>query len=229
MENKIEKTKVYNVIIMDRSGSMWEIRKPAIMGYNEVLGGVKAAAEKYGDTQEHYFTLVLFDGSAIDEVYWNAPVADAAILTDKTYVPGASTPLYDAMGRTLSRLEKELAGDTNHSVVVTVITDGYENASREYDLFSISEMVILRLHGHRSRRGWRKREPVHHQRRQVRKDGRGDREYLQARTPRPRALYEGNGPVQQVRALRLYGKPQGVQHHPRRELLQRRIGPPRCY
>ena len=149
MEKKTEKTKVYNVIIMDRSGSMWEIRKPAIMGYNEVLGGVKAAAEKYGDTQEHYFTLVLFDGSAIDEVYWNAPVADAAILTDKTYVPGASTPLYDAMGRTLSRLEKELADDTNHSVVVTVITDGYENASREYDLFSISEMVR-----HQKELGW---------------------------------------------------------------------------
>ena len=33
MGKKIEKTKVYNVIIMDRSGSMWEIRKPAIMGY----------------------------------------------------------------------------------------------------------------------------------------------------------------------------------------------------
>ena len=28
MEKKIEKTKVYNVIIMDRSGSMWDIQKP---------------------------------------------------------------------------------------------------------------------------------------------------------------------------------------------------------
>jgi hypothetical protein len=46
MEKKDEKTKVYNVIIMDRSGSMWDIQRPAIMGYNEVLGGVKAAAIK---------------------------------------------------------------------------------------------------------------------------------------------------------------------------------------
>ena len=38
MEKKTEKTKVYNVIIMDRSGSMWSIQKPAIMGFNEVLG-----------------------------------------------------------------------------------------------------------------------------------------------------------------------------------------------
>ena len=39
MEKKNEKTRVYNVIIMDRSGSMWDIQKPAIQGYNEVLGG----------------------------------------------------------------------------------------------------------------------------------------------------------------------------------------------
>lgn len=71
MEKKNEKTKVYNVIIMDRSGSMWDIQKPAIMGYNEVLGGVKAAAKKFEETQEHYFTLVLFDSTSIDEVYWN--------------------------------------------------------------------------------------------------------------------------------------------------------------
>ena len=43
MEENVQKTKVYNVIIMDRSGSMWDIQKPAIMGFNEVLGGVKAA------------------------------------------------------------------------------------------------------------------------------------------------------------------------------------------
>ena len=43
MENTQAKTKVYNVIIMDRSGSMWDIQKSAIMGFNEVLGGVKAA------------------------------------------------------------------------------------------------------------------------------------------------------------------------------------------
>ena len=72
MEKNIEKTKVYNVIIMDRSGSMWDIQKPAIMGFNEVLGGVQAASSKYADTQEQFITLVLFDSVSIDEVYWNA-------------------------------------------------------------------------------------------------------------------------------------------------------------
>ena len=141
MEKKIEKTKVYNVIIMDRSGSMWDIRKPAIMGFNEVLGGVKAAQTKYAETQEQFITLVLFDSESIDEVYWNADPSKAEHLTTKTYVPGSATPLYDAMGRTLTKLERELKEDENHSVLVTVITDGYENDSREYDLASVKALV----------------------------------------------------------------------------------------
>ena len=52
-------------------------------------------------------TLVLFDSTSIDEVYWNANPANAAILTDETYAPGARTPLYDAVGRTLTKIEKE--------------------------------------------------------------------------------------------------------------------------
>ena len=141
MEKKTEKTKVYNVIIMDRSGSMWDIQKPAIMGFNEVLGGVEAARTKYAETQEQYITLVLFDSEAIDEVYWNADPAKAEHLTTATYVPGACTPLYDAMGRTLTKLEKELKGDENHSVLVTVITDGYENDSHEYNLAAVKALV----------------------------------------------------------------------------------------
>lgn len=141
MEKTSEKTKVYNVIIMDRSGSMWGIRRPAIQGYNEVLGGVKAAAGKYAQTQEQHITLVLFDSTSIDEVYWNADPSQAAILTEETYVPGACTPLYDAMGRTLTKLERELKEDGNHSVIVTVITDGYENDSHEYSLASIKALV----------------------------------------------------------------------------------------
>ena len=149
MEKNAAKTQVYNVIIMDRSGSMWDIQRPAIQGFNEVLGGVKAAAEKYADTQEQKLTLVLFDSTSIDDIYWNADPATAEILTDKTYVPGACTPLYDAMGRTLTRLEKELKGDGNHSVIVTVITDGLENSSTEYSGSAIKALVE-----HLTSEGW---------------------------------------------------------------------------
>ena len=141
MEANQPKTKVYNVIIMDRSGSMWDIQRPAIQGFNEVLGGVKADAKRFADTQEHYISLVLFDSTSIDNVYWNADPETAERLTDKTYVPGAATPLYDAVGRTLTALEKELHEDTKHSVVVTIITDGLENSSHEYSLAAVRALI----------------------------------------------------------------------------------------
>ena len=141
MENTSSKTKVYNVIIMDRSGSMWDIQKSAIQGYNEVLGGIKADAKTYAETQEHFMTLVLFDSTSIDNVYWNEDPAKAAILTNKTYEPGASTPLYDAIGKTLTRLQKELKGDPNVSVIVTIITDGLENSSTEYSLKAVQALI----------------------------------------------------------------------------------------
>lgn len=141
MEKMNEKTRVYNVIIMDRSGSMWDIQKPAIQGYNEVLGGIKADAKTFAETQEHFMTLVFFDSTSIDDVYWNENPANATILTAESYVPGACTPLYDAIGRTLTRMEKELRGDSNHSVIVTIITDGLENSSSEYSLKAVQALI----------------------------------------------------------------------------------------
>ncbi|MCR4860699.1 MAG: VWA domain-containing protein [Bacteroidales bacterium] len=149
MEKKNQKTSVYNVIIMDRSGSMWDIQKPAIQGFNEVLGGVKAAAAKFSDTLEQKISLVLFDSTSIDNLHWNADPSSVEILTDKTYVPGACTPLYDAMGRTLTRLERELKGKEAYSVAVTVITDGYENDSCEYDLPAVRKLIE-----HLKEQGW---------------------------------------------------------------------------
>ena len=104
MEKTNNRSKVFNVIIMDRSGSMWEIQRPAIQGYNEILGGIKTDALKFAADQEHFITLVLFDSSSINNVYWNADPAKAEILTTETYVPCACTPLYDAIGRTLTKL-----------------------------------------------------------------------------------------------------------------------------
>ncbi len=149
MENTSSKTKVYNVIIMDRSGSMWDIQKSAIQGYNEVLGGIKADAKTYSETQEHFMTLVLFDSTSVDNMYWNEDPAKIPVLTSETYVPGAATPLYDAMGRTLTRMEKELHDDCNHSVIVTIITDGLENSSTEYTLSAVKTLIK-----HLKEEGW---------------------------------------------------------------------------
>lgn len=59
-KTEMQKTKVFNVIILDRSGSMQRIRQAAVDGFNETLVGIKKAQEKFADTQEHFVSLVTF-------------------------------------------------------------------------------------------------------------------------------------------------------------------------
>lgn len=52
-KQEIKKTQVFNVIILDRSGSMECIRQAAVEGFNETLAGIKKAQEKFAETQDH--------------------------------------------------------------------------------------------------------------------------------------------------------------------------------
>ena len=135
METKkeIQKTQVFNVIILDRSGSMGCIRRAAVDGVNETLAGIKKAQEKFADTQGHFVSLVTFCSCETKRLYDNTPVAEANPLKIEDFQPCCSTPLYDAMGFTLTRMHRHVQGLTDAMVVVTIITDGMENASREYN------------------------------------------------------------------------------------------------
>ena len=66
-------------------------------------------------------------------------VGEVHELTDKTYQPDCSTALYDAMGMSLNALRKKVAN--NDKVLVTIVTDGYENASIEYSGKAIKSLV----------------------------------------------------------------------------------------
>ena len=67
------KTKVFNVIILDKSGSMSSIARQAIDGVNETIGSIRSAQEKNPD-QEHIVTLVAFCGCEMKAIYDNVPV-----------------------------------------------------------------------------------------------------------------------------------------------------------
>ena len=143
------KTQIFNVIILDRSGSMECIRKAAVDGFNETLAGIKKAQEKFADTQEHYVSLVTFCSCETKHVFDKTPVADAVPLKVEDYQPCCCTPLYDAMGITLTAMRKYVEKIEDSVVVVTIITDGLENASQEYSGKAIKELVE-RLRGE----GW---------------------------------------------------------------------------
>ncbi len=137
------KTKVFNVIILDQSGSMGCIHHEAVSGVNETIQSIQDAQKKEPD-QEHTVTLVTFNSSETRAVIQNQPVDKIKLLKEKEFQPRASTPLFDAMGNTINRIHKWVKDVNNAAVAVTVITDGYENASREFSGNDIKALIDAR-------------------------------------------------------------------------------------
>ena len=131
---------VYNVIILDKSGSMTSIAREAIDGVNETIGSIKSAQEKNPD-QRHLVTLVAFCGCEQKVIYDNVPVDQANLLTDRDYRPCCMTPLYDAIGSTITRVHALKSHVEDSLSLVTIITDGYENSSREFSLAAIRSLI----------------------------------------------------------------------------------------
>lgn len=135
--NQTMNTRIYNLIIIDESGSMHSIRQQAIDSVNETIQTIRAAQKKH-EEQEHYVSLVTFNDN-VKSVYECVSVNDVSELTAETYRPDCCTALYDAMGMSLNALCKKVGEDVK--VLVTVITDGYENASKEYSGKAIKSLV----------------------------------------------------------------------------------------
>ncbi len=133
-----DKVKVHNLIILDESGSMMSIYKPALDGVNETLQTIRGAQEEHPE-QDHFVTLVTFDTSHFNQIYRDTPAAKAIDIKTDQYRPNGGTPLYDAMGRSINELRSKVTKED--IVLVTIITDGYENASREYDGKAIKSLV----------------------------------------------------------------------------------------
>lgn len=133
--------RVHNLIILDESGSMQSIYQPALTGVNETLQTIRAAQTE-NKNQEHFVTLVTFDSCdklRYNEIYHQTPANKAVDINDEQYRPYGSTPLYDAMGRAINELRDSVK--ENDVVLVTIITDGYENDSREYSGKAIKALV----------------------------------------------------------------------------------------
>ena len=131
------KTKIFNLIILDESGSMCCIKKEAINSVNETVQTI-SSAERENENQEHFVSLVTFNDK-VKMVYDCVPVGEVKELTSETYCPGRCTALYDAMGISLNALCLKTSEDDR--ILVTVVTDGCENASREYDAKAIKVLV----------------------------------------------------------------------------------------
>lgn len=122
------------VAILDRSGSMQSILTDAIGGFNAFIDQQKTVEG------EANITIALFD-DRYEKIQESAPLSEALILDTKNFVPRGSTGLYDAIGKTVSTLkERRLKGGVD-GAIIAILTDGWENASREYTQAQVKELV----------------------------------------------------------------------------------------
>ena len=136
-----EVKEVYNLIILDRSGSMSSIQGQAIAGVNETIGTIRAAGKEHNLPQK--VTITSFCGCSINDFCKNTDVTDVPIMSAEDYQPCCSTPLYDAMGQSLTALRETIKNRTDVAVSVTIITDGYENSSKKWSAPQIKALVEL--------------------------------------------------------------------------------------
>jgi hypothetical protein len=114
---------------------------------DDVIGGFNAFVnEQRNEPGIATLTLVQFDTQDSYEVVHRFSLIQAIpALTRETYVPRASTPLLDAIGRGINDLENTLAGmkedDRPSRVVMVIITDGQENSSREFNKDQVLRMI----------------------------------------------------------------------------------------
>ncbi|MBL8007954.1 MAG: VWA domain-containing protein [Ignavibacteria bacterium] len=136
----MEKPRVYNLLILDESGSMESIKTPVISGFNEIVQTIRNA-EKEFPGQEHFVSYVTFNTGGIKTILDAVPAAYLQPVNEHNYRPNSGTPLYDAIGFSVNNLKQRMNGSTYGKVLVTILTDGFENSSREYSGENIKKMI----------------------------------------------------------------------------------------
>lgn len=129
------------VFILDKSGSMAGKESDTIGGFNTLLRKQK---EEEGTA---YVTTVLFD-DRFGVLHDRLDIRFVQPITEKEYRVGASTALLDAIGHTIYKTEEKMRSTTHldetPNVIVVIVTDGYENASRRFGYKEIRLMIEQR-------------------------------------------------------------------------------------
>jgi hypothetical protein len=130
VKNIKKQEKLDVVFILDKSGSMAGQVENTISSFNEYLE--KEKKNKY----ETNITTVLFSDK-YTILHDRVNVSKVKPLTNKEYYVEGCTALYDALGNTIHNFETK---DTD-KVIFIIITDGYENASKEYKNEDIKKLI----------------------------------------------------------------------------------------
>ncbi len=133
-----EKKRIFNLVIVDESGSMDVIYRQTLAGINETLGTIRKMQEVHPDMEQRV-TLLTFDSNRIHFIYDNEPAFKAHDITANDYNPRSATPLYDAIGKGIAHVNA--CAGPHDNVLVTIITDGEENCSCEYTKQMVDNLI----------------------------------------------------------------------------------------
>lgn len=130
-----KKGKTETILIIDRSGSMSSIK-------GDMEGGLNAFIEDQKKVEgENYVTYYQFDDE-FEKVFELKSIEKVGSIKIN---PRGMTALVDAVGRgvneTISRIERTTESEKPEAVLVYIITDGYENASREYTNDKVKALI----------------------------------------------------------------------------------------
>lgn len=131
------KNVIHYVLILDKSGSMQDIKELAISSFNEQVEVIKKLQEHKPDAKIKV-TFCAFN-DVIDIQYTAKKVEKVAQLTGKEYKPDRMTALYDAIGYTFEKVSTMVKPD--HKVFIAVFTDGLENNSRKFTAEQVSGII----------------------------------------------------------------------------------------
>jgi uncharacterized protein YegL len=138
MKNK--KT-IYHFVV-DQSGSMSGSEGPTIEGFNSQLKTLQKLKKEHPEN-EYIVSVTYFEDEVMDIVRF-APIEEIQYLSRENYRPGGLTALLDAIGRSIEsirrKFDQELKLDLA-SVVMVILTDGGENASKFYTRNLIAETI----------------------------------------------------------------------------------------
>lgn len=128
MANKKRREEMDIVFLLDRSGSMRGLESDTIGGYNSYLESQKDSNAKV--------TTVLFDDNY--ELLTNRTnIEDIKEITSTEYYVRGCTALLDAIGKSIELMDKA----KSKKCIFVITTDGYENASKEYNKSQIKELI----------------------------------------------------------------------------------------
>lgn len=128
--NKVGKNGSLIAIVLDESGSMSSCWNPTVEGYNQFLN-----EQKKLDAERTKVTLCKFEGGNTKYPYQYLSILEAPLLDRTNYIPGGGTNLLDAIGKTIIETNDYLKGlpeEERPAVIITIMTDGEENSSRQF-------------------------------------------------------------------------------------------------